>query len=512
MAIRCCNWLLVATLVCSAGACERPADDDVHDYTFLQERYNFGVQAADQPARLSAAEAEEDVLVLQSILEDRFAYLQWRGVDHRAAIAAILAGVGDSIDTGDFALQIHKLLTLFGDGHTQVPALREYIPATYLPIALGDSDEGVVAYFADGSGFVDDDYPILTAIDGATIDELLEATSVLVQKGSAQLIRRRSLGLVEHAALWRSELNLPNRGHATLTLTTLDRSSERMVDLDLSEDEESRVWHWLDDARWPHAEYRTLQGDLGYLRIRRMAADDEFVALLHSAMAEFRGTAGLIIDVRGNGGGSRAALMNLFPYLMPPGSSPHITNVAKYRLTPDDEIGDPEGYLDNRYLYPVTSSKYGATERDVITQFAETFQPAWSPPEDSFSNWHYLVHVPRDTTPYYHYDRPVVVLQDEACFSATDIFLSGFKDWPGVTLIGMASGGGSGRTQWYELENSNIPVRISSMASYLVDGQLMDGTGVVPDVVMMPAYTDFARETDTVLNAALELLDGGTGR
>jgi len=230
------------------------------------------------------------------------------------------------------------------------------------------------------------------------------------------------------------------------------------------------------------------------------------VAHLHRAMAEFRETDALVIDVRGNGGGSRAALMNLFPYMMGPGTSPRITNVAKYRLTPEDEPGDPEGYLDNRFLYPATASHLGPAAREAIDTFARGFEPAWLPPAEGFSDWHYLLHTHRDTLPFYHYDRPVVLLQDEDTFSATDIFLSGFKDWPGVTHIGMPSSGGSGRTNWFYLHHSNIPVRISSMASYLTDGRLMDGTGVHPDVRIQPRYTDFARRTDTVLDAALEFL------
>jgi hypothetical protein len=418
------------------AACAEPPTD-APDYAFLQERYGFGKHAEDQPSVLSAEEAEADLVELQEILEERFAYLGWLDVDHRAAIQAIRDALGDSIPTGDLALQIHKLLTLFGDGHTQVPSRPDYLPEVYLPVSLGDAREGIVAYRADGSGLVDDEHPLVTAIDGVAMEELLEATGVLVQDGSPQLIRRRSLELVQHPPLWRSELGLPERNRATLTLRSVDGAAEREVEVEVElwDDDSARVWHWLDDERWPHAEYRTLEENLGYLRIRRMAPDSAFVALLHEAMAEFRNTDGLIIDVRGNSGGNRAALMNLFPYLMPAGSPPRITNVARYRL----------------------------------------------------------------------------MLQDEACFSATDIFLSGFQGWPGVTLMGTASGGGSGRTLWYYLGNSNIPVRISSMASFLRDGRLMDGTGVVPDVVLQPTYTDFARETDSVLEAAIRRLTADDG-
>lgn len=501
--------VLVTILVLVPAGCQEPSEATIPDGT-LQQRYGFGVQAEDQPPVLSAAEAEADLFELQEILEDRFAYLEWLGVDYRPAIQEIRAGLGDSIDTGDFALQIHKMLALFGDGHTQVPSRPDYLPEVYLPVSLGDAREGVVAYWADGSGLADDELPLLTAIDGVPLEELVEAMERFVHGGSPQLVRRRALEFLYHPPLWREVLDLPNRDRATLTLSSVDGSADEMLEVELMDDDSTRVWHWLDDERWPYAEHRTLEEEkVGYLRIRRMGAESDFVDLLHSAMNDFGETEGLIIDVRGNSGGNRAALMNLFPYLMPPSSPPHITNVARYRLTPEDEPGDPEGYLDDRYLYPATASHLGEDERAAMERFAEEFDPAWSPPDDRFSDWHYLLHTPRDTVPFYHYDRPVVILQDEACFSATDIFLSGFQAWPGVTLLGTPSGGGSGRTQRFYLENSNIPVRISSMASFLVDGRLMDGTGVVPDVLVRPSVTDFARKTDTVLEAALELIDGG---
>jgi len=484
-------------------------DKSERDFAFLQKRYSFEARAPGQPAWLTAAEAEEDLRELGAILEERFAYLHWLGVDYAKALESTRAGLADGIETGDLALQLQKLLALFGDGHTQVPSLSDYFPAVYLPIALGDAREGMVAYQADGSGLLDDDYPILKFIDGATVEELIRATSVLVQRGSPQLVRRRSLGLTRHAPFWRRELGLPDHEKAVLTLSSLDGAKERIIEVDLVGDEAPVAWHWLDDSRFPHAEYRILDGDVGYLRIRRMAADSGFVALLHEAMGRFQTTSGLIIDVRGNGGGDRAALVHLFPYLMPPGSNPRISNVAKYRLTLEDTIGDPEGYLDNRFLFPATSSRYGAAERGAIEELAETFRPAWVPPQDSFSDWHYLILTAKDTTPYYHYDRSVVVLQDEACFSATDIFLSGFKGWPGVTLMGMASSGGSGRTRSFVLSNSRIPLRISSMASYLVDGRLMDGAGVTPDIELKPSFRDLAGETDTVLQAALSLIGSG---
>jgi C-terminal processing protease CtpA/Prc len=99
------------------------------------------------------------------------------------------------------------------------------------------------------------------------------------------------------------------------------------------------------------------------------------------------------------------------------------------------------------------------------------------------------------------YDGPVLVLTDTGCFSATDIFLSAMKDQPGVTLVGTASGGGSGRARTQVLPASGIGVRISSMASFRAGGALYDGAGIEPDVLVPVLPTDLIGRTDSALQA-----------
>jgi C-terminal processing protease CtpA/Prc len=77
---------------------------------------------------------------------------------------------------------------------------------------------------------------------------------------------------------------------------------------------------------------------------------------------------------------------------------------------------------------------------------------------------------------------------------------------PPVTLVGTASGGGSGRKEPHRLAHSGLVVELSSMASFRPDGLLYDGRGVEPDVVVEPAAADFLGATDSVLEKAKALL------
>jgi C-terminal processing protease CtpA/Prc len=241
---------------------------------------------------------------------------------------------------------------------------------------------------------------------------------------------------------------------------------------------------------------------VGYLRLGEM--DEVAVEEVATWMPRFASTRGLIVDVRGNTGGSRDALRALFPYLMSAGDPPRVVNAAKYRLHPqrgEDHLGG------SRYMFRADSPQWTPAEREAIARFRETFEPQWTPPAEEFSDWHYLV-MSREMNPgAFTYGRPVVVLLDENAFSATDIFLSAMKGWPGVTLVGTPSGGGSARTESFLLPLSGLEVTLGSMASFQWTGQLYDGNGIHPDVLVYPDAEYFIEGgRDNVLDRALELL------
>jgi C-terminal processing protease CtpA/Prc len=97
----------------------------------------------------------------------------------------------------------------------------------------------------------------------------------------------------------------------------------------------------------------------------------------------------------------------------------------------------------------------------------------------------------------------VAILLDEACFSATDVFLAAFRGLPRVTLVGTPSGGGSGRARPLVLEHSRLDLRMSSMASFRPDGRVYDGESVEPDVLVHPSPGWWVGREDPVLDEAL---------
>src|SRR5262249_12536165 len=131
---------------------------------------------------------------------------------------------------------------------------------------------------------------------------------------------------------------------------------------------------------WPRTATRMLDGNVGYLRLASMSADPAFLDAIDAAMNGFRSARALIVDVRGNGGGTRDALRRLFPYLLEPGSKPQVVNVAAPLLAACEEDA-ADGPLSDRGMHPASWPKWSEAQRAAVAACAAAFKPEWRPPQ-----------------------------------------------------------------------------------------------------------------------------------
>lgn len=450
------------------------------------------------PARLNADQIVADLARLKQLLETRYSYLRLRGVDYAGGLAEIQRAFAAGGDRAEFGIALQQFLSRFGDGHTRIDGFSKLIPAGYAPFSAAEVDGTLLAFGTDGQ-LLDAAHPVLTGLDGRLIEDWIAAAGRNVTRGSPQLARRESLRGLAYVSWIRRVLELPERSLVAVEVRSRDGKHVNVVLLPLA-DRPQRP------PQIKTGSTRKLDGNIGYLRIPEMDDAPEFIDGLHQALSDFRGTRGLIIDVRGNGGGMRAALRALMPYFMRPDEPPIVGNIAVYRLNPGEAPDRADGYLSNRWLYPSGWSGWTPAERDAGEGLLRSFKPEWQLPAGEFSTWHLLILSRGDDPKTYSYESPVIVLMDEGCFSATDIFLGALKGRPNVTLMGTASGGGSGRAQVYPLPESGLRVALSSMASFRPDGRLYDLRGIDPDVVVPATLDDLLGRTDHVLDAAIALL------
>ncbi len=465
----------------------------------VKDSQQTGAAAPPPPATLSAADARADLQQLRTLLDTQFAYRELRKVDLAALLRAAEAELGkETVPAATLARLVDRILRAFGDGHSRV----ESAPSTatsFPPFLVQEVAGGHVAFLPDRSNFADAERPFVTAIDGVPLAKWLDAARARATQGSATMqARDAERGLRDLVAL-RADLKLPAQERVTLTLR--GTAGNRDVTLELSARRPAY-------GEWPRTATRKLDGDVGYLRIAEMRGEPAFLDTLDAAMQSLRDTKGLVIDVRGNGGGTRDALRRLAPYLLPANGAPVVGNVAAVLLDGPPRGGQaaaPDALAD-RGLYPLDWTGWTGAQRTAISTFARTWKPSWKLPAGRFSPWHFLVLDRADNDKAFAYDRKVVVLIDRGCFSATDVFAAALGALPNVTLLGEATSGGSGRARGHRLNKSGIRLQLSTMASFRPDGVLFEGNGVAPDVAVATQAGDLIGASDTALAKACELL------
>jgi len=176
--------------------------------------------------------------------------------------------------------------------------------------------------------------------------------------------------------------------------------------------------------------------------------DDEFDAIL----AEHPNTKGLIIDVRGNGGGN---------------------------------IGNPDAILARLIDQPV---------------LAHHLRPKNGPNRNDFAPAEGFKIEPRAP----QYLKKVVLLTNRASYSATNYFASIMKNIPdNVTVIGGKTGGGGGLPSNKDLPNGWI-LRLS--VTQLLDlNQQQIEAGIEPDIYVELTDADIKKGKDTILEFALSM-------
>jgi len=465
--------------------------------------------ANDAPASLGGSTEPDTVLAdaawradlaqLRTVLDSRFAYRHLGGVDLDGAVARALAELdGGEVRVRDVALAVQKIVALFRDGHAGVRGLEQYLAPGYAPFLMAATGDRVVAFTADRRRHLSPGHPYVVAIDGRPVREWIDAASPWINQGSPQYRTRRALGLLRSIEHFRGVMGLATGTPVTVQLAAADGTR---TELELPVVGSKPLF-----GEWPRRAPLELPAGVRYLRIESMDDDPEFLARIERVMETARDAHGLVVDVRGNGGGSRAVLRRVMPYFVDPGTA-KVVNIGAARLWKGEEDPHaPAGFLDNRFLYPANWDGWTDAERTLLVRTAREFRPEWTPPSGDFSGWHYMIVGAHTNPDAYRFGGEVVVLMDDGCFSATDIFLGALKGLPGVTLMGTASGGGSARSKSFELEHSGVGLRLASMASFQVDGMLYDGRGIDPDVHAPPTAGYFIGSEDPQLAAALKAL------
>ena len=202
-------------------------------------------------------------------------------------------------------------------------------------------------------------------------------------------------------------------------------------------------------------------GDVGYMRYSSFS-NTASAGALNYILTKFKDHKGIIIDVRDNGGGAVSNVSAIASRFI---NSSTLIGRQDYRNGPNhDEFSD---------LSDITVSPYDNGEEDIESIL---------------------------------FTKPVVLLTNRSCYSATTFFTQYMRSLPNVTTVGDWTGGGGGAPSFTELANGWV-IRVSNTRLFAPDGFNVEG-GIPPDVKIDMNDVDKANGLDSILEKGLEIIRG----
>ena len=218
---------------------------------------------------------------------------------------------------------------------------------------------------------------------------------------------------------------------------------------------------------------------------------------------------GLILDVRGNGGGYVYVSESLLQFLTPRRIQPEPTQFINTPVTAElcAKVKDLNAWSDSINASIETGAQYssaiplyGDDSEDAVNEFGQL------------------------------YYGPVVLVTDALCYSATDFFAAGFQDHQIGTVLGVDDNTGAGGANvwdfatlladWSDGPFKPLPggaqFRVALRRSLRVGkrwgGQAVEDLGIIPDVRYRMTRRDLLEGNADLMEKAGELLAQGTPR
>lgn len=420
-------------------------------------------EPAPQPV-LARSEMMADLEQFGAAVKQGWAYADYRrstGVDVDTLLADAVAGLPERSERSEFAQLMRRMVAALQDGHAWVaaPGLDDRGDRVW-PFSLVDTREGLVVDRVDPKLRAPRRGDILVAVGEVPLSELLGTAMEVASASTNGMRRARALQTLRLTRALRSRF-------------TFRRTSGRLFVIDLKNQPlpttatpRSSSSAWLGRKKLP--------GDVGYIRIASFTALDqrrwrealpsERDALIadqyddiDQAFDAVANSRAVVLDLRGNSGGTDMLAMRLAQHLVP-GGSPF------YRL--ED---------------PGAGSGTAAPSPAVMIPAAPSFTP---------------------------YPGQLTVLIDELSFSTADNLIACLRAVrPKAVFVGRPSGGGSGAPRLaVKLAHSGFEVGYSTLRVYDPAGNLIEGHGTIPDILVEKTRADVIAQRDPDLVAALHKL------
>ena len=386
---------------------------------------------------------------LWNAMNDHYPYFEMKGVDWEAVHNRYLPQVEAVVDEAEYHTLVESMLAELNDAHTSLtwsPLLDPNCGFGFTQEIEGQAVVTVAGQSAQDVGLGVG--AIIKQVDGLPLSQALDRIDPHLRVGSTAWQQR--------ARSFENLLNTPQGVSRTITFTDID-GEERTATLSCPEDPsqlplgELEIWELMQPRFTGEIHSLKLSSGLGYIRIPTFGYDlvDDF----DRALDELMETPGLVLDLRGNGGGN------------------------------------------TRYAFAIA----GRLLDEPFTIGRDYFRSRL--PQRGWRLWLDMQIRPRDPV----YTGQVVLLFDSGCMSTTEQFILALVDSNRAVAVGRRSAGATGNPIQFHLVAGGR-ARFSTGDFRRIDGTRLEGSGVMPDVLVDWTLDDFYQGRDPDLETAEELL------
>lgn len=386
---------------------------------------------------------------LWDAMDAHYPYFERKDVDWEEMYARYRPQIEQATSDREYYVLIGRMLAELNDAHTSVVPSLAYEAGCSFASTREMAGQAVVTVVRSSGGQVGLEVgAVVLTVDGQPIEQALNAVDPRLRAGSTPWQR--------HNRAFQHLLRTPFGGRREITFETAD-GMERTATLACTEQvaaAESQggdAWDLLLPAYRRELVSRRLPSGLGYIRVPTLGVDlvDEFDA----ALDEMMDAPGLILDLRGNGGGNSAF---------------------------GDRIAGR--LLDQPFVYG--RDYYGGRL-----------------PTRGWRKWMPFEVTPREPV----YAGPVVVIIETTNMSSAEQFLVSLVDSGRVETVGRRTGGASANPVRFRLPGAHN-ARFSTADFRRNDGTSIEGVGITPDVQVTWTVEDMRQGRDPDLEAAQQLL------